>query len=230
VLHEEWIQRDPVPLGHHLPKTGLGLFGGARAHDAQPIRDPVNVRVDRDRGDPVPEHQNTVRRLRANVRKAEQLLHRPRYHSPEPVEDLGRAVAYGPRFRVVEPGPSDQRFDRADRGGGEPCGVGVLLEQPGARDVGRLVARPLREDRSDQHLERILGVVAEVRHAPIAPVVEVRETVHDRLPVEVGRRAHRVPPVPGRVVDEPGYAPVPGSERSGSSGAPWAARISSPTR
>jgi len=56
VLHEERIERDPVPSIHDLPQASLRLLGRARSHDPEPVGDPMDVRIDRDRRDPVSEH------------------------------------------------------------------------------------------------------------------------------------------------------------------------------
>jgi hypothetical protein len=230
MLHEQRVQRDPVALGDDLAESCLGLLGGPCVHDAEPVRDAVHVGVHRDRRDPVAEDEDAVRGLRADMRQAEELLHRPGHDAVEPFEDLPSAVPDRARLRAVEPGLPDQRLDRSRVGGCESGGVRVPGEQSGAGDIRRLVARPLRQDGPDQHLERILGVVAQVRDAPVAPVVERGEPVHDDLPVEGRRRSHRTVPCGVLAGAAPGYAPVPGSERSGSSAAPCAARSSSPTR
>jgi hypothetical protein len=204
VLHQEGVERDPVPLGYDLSKPFLRLLRGPGAHDAEPVRDPVDVGVDRDCRDPVAEHQDAVRRLRSDVREAEQLLHRPGNDPVEPVEDLARAVANRARLRPVEAGLPDERLDRSRFGGRQTHGIGISREQPGARDVRRLVPSSLRKDRPDQYLEGVLRVVPEVRNAPVAPLVERRETVHEGLPIEGGGRSHPALPGGGDASDAPG--------------------------
>jgi hypothetical protein len=223
VLDQKRVDRDPVPLRDGGPEGGLRLFRGLGLDDAEPVRDPVDVGVDRHPRDPVPEDEDAVGRLRPDAGERGQFLERPGDDAPEPVEDLPRAGADRPGLRVVEPGLADQRFDLPGRRVREAPGVGVLREQPGRGGVGVLVPGPLREDRPDQHLERVLGVVAEVRDPPVARVVERAEAVEERFPVERSLRCHRPA--------SSGADPSPGSERSGSSvGRPSTSEISSPTR
>jgi hypothetical protein len=60
VLHEEGVERDPVRGVDHSGERALGLLGGPGSDDAEAVRDAMDVRVDRDRGDPVPEHEDAV--------------------------------------------------------------------------------------------------------------------------------------------------------------------------
>ncbi len=160
MLDEQRIEGDPVAPVEEFAEPGLGLLGPVRADDPQPIRDAVDVGVDRDRRDPVREDEHAVRGLRADPRQRGQLVERRRDRPPEPVEERARAVPDRARLDVVESGPTDQGFDRPGRGAGERRGVGVAGEQARRRDIGVLVARALGEDRSDQDLKRVLGVVA----------------------------------------------------------------------
>ena len=233
MLDEQRIEGDPVLPGDDLPESLLGLLGGPGSDDAEPVRDPMDVGVDGDRGDPVTEDENAVRGLRADAGQRRELGVRVRHATAESAEEFGGAGADHARLGMVETGFSDQRLDRGRPGPGEGRGVRVAGEQPRARDVGRRVPRPLREDRPDQHLERVLGVVAEVRRSPVAGPVEGREPVEDRLPVErrgLGHGRFRRARGAGRGSSSGGRPPVPGSERSGSSLAPCVARRSSPIR
>lgn len=229
MLHQHRIEGEPVPLGKEPPERRLRLPRGLRADDAQPIREPVHVGVDRDRRDPVAEDEHAVGGLGADPRQGRQLFEGARDDAREPVEDLLRARSYGPRLRPVEPDRADQRLDVPRPGAGEAGGVGEFREEPGRGDIGLLVARPLRQDGADQHLERVLGVVAQVRAPPVARPVERREPVEQGLPVERDRAAHRRAPDEGGVRSAGPAVSVPGSERSGSSGASRGRR-SSPIR
>jgi hypothetical protein len=230
VLDEQRIEGHPVPFGDDLPEPFLGLLGRTGPYDPEPVRDPVHVGVDRDRGDPVAEDEDAVGGLRTDVGQREELFHAPRHHALEAIEDLARAVPDRARLGPVETGLPDQRLDRVWRGGRQSAGVRIPGEQSSARDVRRFVARTLGEDRADQHLERVLRVVPQVRNAPIPPVVQLGQAVHEQLPVERGPVGHRSLPVPSGEPEGVGYAPTPGSERSGSSAAPWLDRSSSPIR
>jgi hypothetical protein len=226
VLDEQRVQRDPVLLRHHPGERLLGLFGGPGVHDAEPVRDPVDVGVDGDRGDAVAEDEDAVRRLRSDPRELEQGGEVARHDPVEAVADLDRALPDLARLHPIEAGDPDERLDLFGARRGERARVGEPSEQPGARDVGVRVARALGEDRPDEDLERILRVVPEVRASPIPGTVQCGETVQDRLPRERGRpaRRHRRFPASG------GRASTPGSERSGSSSYDPSARRSSPTR
>jgi hypothetical protein len=233
VLDEQRVERDPVLRVDRPGEGPLGLLRRSRSDDPEPVRDPVDVRVDRDRRDPVAEDKDAVGRLGPDALQGRQLVERPGDHAPEAVEEVPGDLVDDPRLRVVESGPSDERLDRGRRSGGERWRVGVPGEQERARHVRRFVPRPLREDRPDQDLERVLGVVAEVRRAPVTGAVERRETVEEGLPVE-RRGAHRaVPRRAGGAAEESvevgAGSPTPGSERSGSSASPLG-RMSSPTR
>ena len=238
MLYEERVQRNPELPVHELSEGGLGLLGGPGADDAEAIRDPMHVRVDRDRGDPVAEDEHAVRGLRPDPGKRGQLLERPRDPPPEPLEDRSGAVADHPRLDAIEPGRPDQGLDRVGAGPRERDRGREGREEAGARDVRVRVARPLREDRPDQHLERVLGVVAQVRPPPVAGPVEGGEAVEDSLPVGPGesRAAVHAPglarsggrPAGGATAGRSAAGPRPGSERSGSSASGF--RTSSPMR
>lgn len=239
MLDEERVDRDPVLRVDRARERPLGLLGGPGPDDAEPVRDPVDVRVDRDRGDPVPEHEHAVRRLGPDPVEGGQLLERPGHHPAEPLEKVPGDLAEDAGLRVVKARAPDERLDLGDRGAGQGRGVRESGEQERARHVGRLVARPLGEDRADEHLERVLRVVPKVGGPPVTGTVEHRETVEQRLPVESGVAHGRVRwrgTRPGRVGPRSGSGSVsgrepvtPGSERSGSSVDPLGRR-SSPTR
>jgi hypothetical protein len=235
VLHQQRVERDPVPRVDRAGEGPLGLLGGPRPHDAEPVRDPVHVRVDRDRRDPVTEHEHAVRRLRTHPLQRRQRVVGARDLAAEPLEEVAGDGPDHPGLGVVEPGPPDERLDR--RGGRVREGgrVRILREQERARDVGRLVARALGEDGADQHLERVLGVVAEVGGPPIARPIERRQSVEQSLPVELGSGHGSAPGFgEGRARAAEGGegtsgGVMPGSERSGSSLDPDG-RFSSPIR
>ena len=222
MLDEQRVERDPVPLGHALPQRHLRLLGGPGAHDPEPVRDPMAVRVHRDRGDPVPEDQHAVRGLRPNAAQRGEFLEGAGDDPREPVEQLCRALAHDAGLDAIEPCRPDQRLELGGVRTRERGGVGTPGKQPRARDVGVRVPGPLGQDRSDQDLERVLGVVPEVRPPPVPRTVEGAEPVEDRLPVDrrgPGLGGHsRLRGAGARPVDAAGGDATPGSERSGSSG------------
>ncbi len=237
MLDEQRVDRDPVLAREDLREAALRFLGGSRVDGPESVGDAVDVGVDGDGGDPIAEDEHAVRGLRADAGETDEVGERTGDLAVVPVADLTRHGADRARLRVVEAGEADQRLELARRRGGDLVGARVLCEQSGARDVGRLVPRPLREDRADQHLERVLGVVAQVRRPPVARVIEGGEPIEDRLPVDRGRagsRAHGRPEATGSGRRAPAEAvgadPVPGSERSGSSLPPCASRRSSPMR
>ena len=229
MLDEQRVERDPVPRVDRLAQPPLRLLGGAGAHDAEAVGDPMHVRVDGDRRLAVGEDQDAVGGLRAHTRQREELLARARDLSAMPLEERLGARPEDAAFRPVEPHRPDQPLDVCASGPGEAPRVRVPGEQPRRGDVRRLVARPLREDRPDQHLEGALGVVAQVRPTPVAGPVERGQPVQQELPVERGLRRHGVPAPGGRRGGRSIAGPCPGSLRSGSSDAPGP-RSSSPTR
>lgn len=231
MLDEERVERQPVPLGEPAAQRRLGRLGRIGPHDPEAVREPVDVGVDRDPRDPVAEDQHAVRRLRADARQRRELRERPRDGPSESIEDRPGAGADDPGLRPVEPHRVDPAFHLERGGRGERRGVREPREQARRRDVRLLVPRPLREDRPDQDLERVLGVVAQVRPPPVPRPVERREPVEELLPVERRgrRRAHGRAPGRAGAAAPPGAVSVPGSERSGSSAAS-AGRTSSPIR
>jgi hypothetical protein len=68
VLDEERVHRDPEALVDALAERRLGLLRALGPDDAETVRDPMDVGVDRDRGDTVPEDKDAVRGLRADPR------------------------------------------------------------------------------------------------------------------------------------------------------------------
>ena len=187
MLDQERIEGDPVPLVHDLPEARLRLLRGTRPHHPEPVRDPMDMGVDGDRRDPVAEDEDAVRGLWTDAGKRQQFLHRPGHDAREAGLNLAGRVPDDPGLDTVEAGRADQWLDLARRSGRERRRVRESLEEPGARDIGVLVAGPLGQDRPDQDLERVLRVVAEVRRPPIPSAVEGGESVEDQLPVN--RRA-----------------------------------------
>lgn len=232
MLDEQRVERQPERLGKDPAQLLLGLLGRVGADDPQAVRQPVHMGVHGNRGDPVAEDEDAVRRLRPDARERRQLGERPGDLPVEAVEQGPGARPHGPGFRTVEADRADQHLDLAAAGRGQRADVREPGEQPGGGHVRLLVPRPLGKDRPDQDLERVFGMVAEVGGPPVAGPVERREPVEEELPVEGGRRRAGHPPVPrgrGAAARGGGAVSVPGSERSGSSGASRARR-SSPMR
>ena len=239
MLDEQRVERDPVPRVDDRPELRLRLARRPGRRHSEPVRDPVDVRVDRDRGDVVAEDEDAVGRLRPDPRERGQGLERAGDLAGEPVEELTGAGPDRAGLDMIESRRPDEPFDRASVGPGEGGRIGIPREEPGARDVRVRVPGALREDRADEHLERVLGVVPEVRPPPVSGAVELREPVEHGLPEEVGRgrgAAHRGEPrsMPvgptGAGRPSPGTkSPRPGSERSGSRD-PRRPSNSSPTR
>ena len=233
MLDEQGVDGDPVPRVDPFSQRSLGLFGRPGPHDAEPVRDPMDVGVHRDRRDPVAEDEDAVRGLRPDAGERHERFKVAGDHSAEPLQDLGRHPAEDPGLHPVEPRRPDQWFDLGRGGAGERRRVREPLEEAGACDVGVRVAGPLREDRADEDLERVLCVVAQVRSPPVPRAVERAQPVEEPFPVEPGGRtvqgAHGGPL---RAFAEPPVrtaVDTPGSERSGSSPSS-APRNSSPTR
>lgn len=233
MLDEQRVHGDPKAWVHPFPQGRLGLFGSAGPHDAEPVRDAMHVRVHRDRRDAVPEDEHAVGGLRSDAGKRGEFLERPGHGAAETVEDLLRARPDRARLHPIVSGRADERLDLGRLRSGQRDRVREPGEQPGARMGGVRVPRTLGEDRPDEDLERVLGVVTEVRPSPIPSSVEPAESVEEPLPIERGRagRAFHPDPVRFAACDENAGAGAgtPGSDRSGSSlSSPE--RRSSPTR
>jgi len=233
VLNEQGIQRDPESFRDRPAEGLLGFFGSTGTYDSETVRDPMDMGVDRDRGDSVAEDENAVRGLRTDPAQAGQLLERAGNLAAEPVEELSRARSDDPRLHPIEPGGADQRLDLPRARTGEAGCVGKSSEQERARSVGVRVPRALREDRADQHLERVLRMVAQVRATPISGPVERAQPIEKAFPIDPGRAARRharvLRPVVASSRVSVGWL-TPGSERSGSSSESPLSRISSPIR
>ncbi len=111
MLDQERVERDPVALGDGATERLFRLFRGAGTHEPEPVRNAVDVGVDRDRRDPVAEDQNAVRRLRPHPREARELGKGTGDVSVEALEDRSSAPGQGAGLRAVEPSRPDQGLD-----------------------------------------------------------------------------------------------------------------------
>ncbi len=144
MLDQERVERDPVASGDGATERLFRLFRGAGAHEPEPVRNTVDVGVDRDRRDPVAEDQDAVRRLRPYPREARELGKGTGDVSMKALENRSSAPRQDTGLRAVEPGRPDQGLEVGRTRAREELRVRVAREQPGAGDVGRLVPRPLR--------------------------------------------------------------------------------------
>src|SRR5262249_39688971 len=80
---EKVVVPDPVAPRERRAQRHLGLLGVAGLHVAQPVRDPVHVRVDTDTGLAVPHRHDQIRRLPPDAVQRE-----------EPVDRVGPAAAH----------------------------------------------------------------------------------------------------------------------------------------
>jgi len=206
VLDEQRVDGDPEARVHPLAELRFGLLGRSGAHDAETVGDAMHVGVDRDRRDPVPEDQDAVRGLGTDARKGGELLEGPGHGTAEALEDLVRDLPEDPRLHVIEAGHPDERLDLGAPRSGERGRVREPSEEARARDVRVRVARSLGEDRADQHLERVLGVVPKVRATPVPRPVEGAEPVEEAFPVERDRGALARHPEFLRSAEERGVA------------------------
>ena len=177
MLDEERIDGDPEARVHALAERGFGLLGSTGPNDAETVRDAMHVGVDRDGRDPVPEDEDAVRGLGADAGEGRELLEAPGNGASEPTEDLPRDRPEDPRLHSVESGRPNQRLDLRPSRSSERGRVREPGEESGARDLGVRVAGALREDRADEDLERVLGVVPKVRPPPVPRPVERAEPI-----------------------------------------------------
>lgn len=159
MLHEEGIERDPVPHGDRSTERLLRLLGPLGPDDPEPVCDAVHVGVDRDRRDSVAKDEDAVRRLGPHPGQARQLRERPRHRPPKALEERASVPGQDSGLRAIEADRPDQRFDVGWLRPSEELHGRISREQPRARGIGRLVPCPLRENRADQHLERVFGMV-----------------------------------------------------------------------
>jgi hypothetical protein len=102
VLDEQGIERNPVTLGYDFSQASFGLFRGARTDHAKPVRDAVDMGVDRNRRDTVTEHKDAVRGLRSDSRERNEFVVRPRDPPVETVPDRAGAVSDHAGLNVIE--------------------------------------------------------------------------------------------------------------------------------
>ena len=233
MLDEERVDGDPEARVDPLAQRGFGLLGRPGPDDAEPVRDAMHVGVDRDRRDPVPENEDAVRGLGADTGEGGEFLEGPGNRATEPVEQLPGHRSEGPRLHAIEAGRPDEHLDFGRPRPGERRGVRESGEEASARHVGVRIARTLREDRTDEDLERVLGVVPQVRPSPVPCPVERAEPVEEAFPIERDEGAFARHSVSfrgpaGSVATAAGDG-APGSERSGSSRSPDP-RTSSPIK
>ncbi len=230
MLDQERVQRNPVDPGQRPAQLRLGRLGRGGPDGAETVRDPVDMGVDGDPGEAEPEDQDAVRGLRADAGERRERLQRLGDPAAGVGEQPAGALPDVPGLGPVEPDRPDPALDLPERRGGQGGGVRIPLEERPGGAVGVRIPGPLGEDGADQDLERVDGMVPEVRDAPIPGAVAPGQPLEDPLPVDGGRpgRPH------GRSPPEAAGAASPrsvGSERSGSSAGPSPRdRRISPTR
>lgn len=94
-------------------KRRLRLFRRPGADHTEAVRDAVDVRVHRDRGDPVAEDEHAIRGLRSDAREREQLFQRAGDLSAPSFEKDPSTLTDDLRLGVVEAGEADQPLDRS---------------------------------------------------------------------------------------------------------------------
>src|SRR5208282_6382682 len=109
----------PVARVDRLAQSGLRFLGRPRSDDTEPVRDAVDVGVDRYAGDPVAKHENAVGGLRTDARERLELGDRAGDLPAEPLEQFAGALPDRARFRAVESDRPDERLDLRGPGRGE---------------------------------------------------------------------------------------------------------------
>ena len=149
-------QRQPRPflLGHRRTDLTLDLLRVARRHQLQPIGEADHVRVDGKARLAKPRAENDVRRLTADARDLEKVVHVSRHLA---VEQLHQLVARGddaPRLGAKETGWLDDHLDFGGIRGRQVESRRVAAEQLWGNEVDHLVGGLGGQDRRDQELKR----------------------------------------------------------------------------
>jgi len=134
----------------------LGFLRSFRPHPAEPVRDAVHVRVDADVAAALEgKYQHEVRRLAADARQRQQLLHRARHFSTEGFDEHPAGRPNVPRLVSIEADGIDEALDRPDRQVRHGRWRARGLEEPRRCGSRGLVLRARGQQRADEDLKRI---------------------------------------------------------------------------
>src|SRR5436853_1032989 len=201
--NEEFIDEEPVFLGDRRHKPLLSRLGGLRPHEPEAVAHPVHVGVRRNSRLAETVDKDAVRRLRADLRKLDELLVGPGNNSSVSLEEESTHLLNLARLLAVEADWLDQTLQVLSVRMRNPLRRVVLCEQLLRRLLGHLVPGPLGQNRGDQDEERVLPFCDDLCESrlPLAYVaggkVPPRQVSHDEWdPLTDGRRGGQGPPPP----------------------------------
>src|SRR5215475_1322010 len=79
---------DPVPARQFLPQRHFGIVGSLRSDIAQPVRNPMHVRIDGNSMLPESKRNNDVCGLPAHTRQLQKFVQSTRHLSTKPAQEL----------------------------------------------------------------------------------------------------------------------------------------------
>ncbi len=159
VTRYRFTYRPPAPIDGAVQRL-LGPIRRRCPDPAKTIGNAVDVRIHTDvLHAAIGENQHQVRRLAPDARQHQQLFHRHRHSTIEALDQHAAGCEHVPSLVAVEADRIDQP---PDLGCGEPGHAGRRAgtpKEPRGRRSRRRVLRASREQRGDEHLKRIMGLI-----------------------------------------------------------------------
>src|SRR5438445_505025 len=167
--HQQVVVTDPEPPRQPPAQRHLGLLRVARANIAEPVADPVHVRVHADAGLVEAHRHHEVGRLAADTLEGEQGVDVVRHAPAEALQQIAAQPEDHACLRAIEADRIDQRLDlprgQAQHGGGR---VGDC-EEPRGGGAGRRVLRAQRQDAGHEHAEGVALLLGDQRQRGAVP-------------------------------------------------------------
>src|SRR5437016_3031697 len=153
---EELIDEEPVFLRDRRHKPLLGRLGDLRPHEPEAIAHPVHVGIRRNSRLAETVYKDAVRRLRADLRKLDELLVGRGDDSSVSLEEESTHLLNLARLLAVEADWLDQTLQVPPVRMRNPLRCVVLCEQLLRRLLGHFVPGPLGQNCRDEDEERVL--------------------------------------------------------------------------
>src|SRR5207302_10799592 len=154
--NEELIDEEPVFLRDRRHKPLLGRLGGLRPHEPEAVAHPVHVGIRRNPRLAETVDKDAVRRLRADLRKLDELLVGRGNDSSVSLEEDTTHLLNLARLLAVEADWLDQALQVPPVRMRHPLRRVVLCEQLLRRLLCHFVPGPLGQDRGDQYEKGVL--------------------------------------------------------------------------
>src|ERR1700730_18221088 len=154
---QDQAQAEPGPLfgRQHLRHLGLDLDRIAALGKTQAPRQSLDVRVDGKPGDAEGDAEHDIGGLATDARQGDEIFDPGWYLAAESLEKGGTGPDDGFGLHVEEPGRRDDRLDLPGIRMGERGRIWISGKQLRCHRVDGPIRRLGREDRRNQHLERV---------------------------------------------------------------------------